>query len=180
MPWYKRWAIGGLLFFTKAVGCLPCQSLRMLIYRIALRLKAGRRVTIYGNVEMRSPWKITIGEDAVVGNDCLLDGRRGLTIGRHVNISSGAWIWTLHHDIQATDFQAVGAPVTIGDRAWICARAMVLPGVTVGEGAVVAAGAVVTKDVPPYAVVGGVPAKQVSERNRDLAYELWPGRVPWV
>lgn len=58
----------------------------------------------------------------------------------------------------------------IEDHAWIGARVIILPGVTVGEGAVVAAGAVVTRSVPPYAVVGGVPAKRIGERNRDLLY----------
>ena len=68
-------------------------------------------------------------------------------------------------------------PITIEDYAWVGSRATVLPGVTIGRGAVVAAGAVVTKDVPAYAVVGGVPAKVIGERAKDLRYNL--SFQPW-
>jgi maltose O-acetyltransferase len=68
------------------------------------------------------------------------------------------------------DFAGRTAPVVIEDFAWLGSRAMVLPGVTVGKGAVVAAGAVVTRDVPPYAIVGGVPARVIGERERGLDY----------
>jgi len=63
-----------------------------------------------------------------------------------------------------------GAPVEIGDYAWVCSRSIILPGVKVGEGAVVACGAVVTKDVEPYTVVGGIPAKKIADRNKNLEY----------
>jgi len=109
-----------------------------------------------------------------------MDGRRGIILGRNVNISSGAWIWTLQHDMHDPDFKVVGGPVKIGDRAWICSRSMILPGVEVGEGAVVSAGAVVTKSVDPYAIVAGVPAKKIGDRKRNLRYELWDSRVPFV
>lgn len=71
--------------------------------------------------------------------------------------------------------------VQIGDYAWISRRAVILPGVTIGEGAVVAAGAVVTKNVAPYTVVGGVPAKFVAERPRGLTYTLGEcGHTPFI
>ena len=70
--------------------------------------------------------------------------------------------------------------MSIGDRAWLSFRATILPGVSVGEGAVVAAGAVVTSDVPPYAIVAGVPARVVGERSpRELSYELGASAAPW-
>ena len=80
-------------------------------------------------------------------------------------IATGAFIWTLHHDYNDVNFKSVGAPVTIGHHSWICSRAIILPGVNIGEYAVVASGAVVTKDVPPYAIVGGVPAKIIGHRE---------------
>jgi acetyltransferase-like isoleucine patch superfamily enzyme len=84
----------------------------------------------------------------------------------------GVWIWTLEHDPQDPNYAAVGGAVIIEDFVWISCRAIILPGVTVGEGAVVAAGAVVTKDVEPFSIVGGVPAKVIGVRNRNLTYKL--------
>jgi acetyltransferase-like isoleucine patch superfamily enzyme len=82
------------------------------------------------------------------------------------------WIWTLEHDPQSPAFATTGGPVVIEDYAWVSCRTVILPNVRIGRGAVVAAGAVVTRDVPDYAIVGGVPAKVIGERSRDLNYEL--------
>ena len=115
---------------------------------------------------------VQIGANTVINRDVLLDGRMGLVIGDNVSVSEGVAIFTLEHDPNSPDFANRGAPVRIADRAFIGARAIILPGVTVGEGAVVAAGAVVTHDVPPYTIVGGVPARPIGERRRDLSYTL--------
>lgn len=117
------------------------------------------------------PRRITIGQRSVINRGVVLDGRFPLTIGDNVSISIGSVILTLEHDLHAADFRAVGAPVTIGDRVFIGTRAVVLPGVSVGEGAAVAAGSVVTKDVDPYTIVGGVPAKAIGSRPRNLTYQ---------
>jgi acetyltransferase-like isoleucine patch superfamily enzyme len=124
---------------------------------------------------------VDIGEGSIVGHRAILDGRLGITIGKNVNISTGVWIWTVQHDHQDPYFRDVGGPVKIGDNAWISCRAILLPGVTIGEGAVVAAGAVVTQDVDEYTVVGGVPAKKIGERCRDIKYSLADGSpIPFV
>ncbi len=119
-----------------------------------------------------APWRLTIGRSSVVGDHAILDARAGLTIGENVNISTKAAIWTGQHDYQSPDFAYVEAPVRICDYAWLSFRATILPGVTVGEGAVVAACAVVTKDVEPFTIVAGVPARVIGTRNRDLRYDL--------
>src|SRR4051794_2186580 len=111
---------------------------------------------------------ITIGRMTVVNQQCCLDGRGGLTIGDYVSISPGVWILTDSHDMEDPLFREVLAPVTIGNHVWIGSRALILPGVTVGEGAVIAAGAGVTANVEPYAVVGGVPARQIGTRSRNV------------
>lgn len=134
---------------------------------------------IYGGTEFRAPNKIHIGQNSIVGNDCLLDGRSELFIGQNVNISSGVWIWTQHHDMQSSNFDIVGDKVTINDRVWLCSRSIILPGVVVGEGAVVASGAVVSRDVPPFAIVGGIPAKIIGTRTRELTYQLGDS-VPFI
>ena len=87
-------------------------------------------------------------------------------------------ILTKGHDIDSADFSTKGAPVVIGDYVWLCANVLVLPGVTIGTGAVVLAGSVVTKSVEPYSVVGGNPAQFLRQRTRALDYKLhWD---PWV
>lgn len=135
-------------------------------------MKVGKGVGLYTSCEIRNPKGISIGKGSVVGNRCLLDGRRGIEIGEKVNISPEVFIWTLHHDYNDPSFVQIGAPVKVGNYAWICSRAIILPGVEIGEGAVVASGAVVTKNVAPYTVVGGIPAKKISERNKNLNYNL--------
>ena len=146
---------GGSLLLVTAVGRLPSASARTALYGL-MGLTVGRRVHIYGGMEIRSPGRITIGDGSVVGLNAILDGREGITIGRNVNLSSEVAIWTLQHDPQAADFGTKGGPVVVEDRAWLSFRCTVLPGVTIGEGAVVAAGSIVTKDVAPFTIVAGV------------------------
>ena len=128
--------------------------------------------SIHRNCRFYRPGGVSIGAHTVINRDVLLDGRSGLRIGDNVSISEGSQILTLEHDPNSPSFEWSGAPVIIGDRVFLGARAIILPGMTVGEGAVVAAGAVVTHDVPPYTIVGGVPARPIGERRRDLAYSL--------
>jgi acetyltransferase-like isoleucine patch superfamily enzyme len=104
----------------------------------------------------------------------------GLTIGSNVNISNEVMIWTLHHDYNDADFASTGQAVIIEDYVWLCSRSIILPGVTIGKGAVVAAGAVVTKNVEPYTVVGGIPAKQIAKRNENLTYDLGDAILPII
>ncbi len=113
---------------------------------------------------------ISIGDNSVINRFTYLDGREPLVIGNNVNVSHYTLIQTLTHDPQAPDFGTRPGPVVIGDHAWIGARAIILPGVTIGEGAVVGAGAVVTRDVAPYTIVAGSPARAINQRTRDLHY----------
>ena len=154
-------------------GLIPLHIIRFAIYR-SLGLTLGKNSVIYGCCEIRCPKRICIGTDSAIGNRCILDGRSGLRIGNSVNISTGAWIWTLEHDPNAADFGPQGGPVVINDYVWIGGRTIIMPGVTIGRGAVVASGAVVTKDVPEYSIVAGIPAKVIGQRRRDLNYKCGP------
>jgi len=117
--------------------------------------------------------KVNIGDHNVINYGCTFDGRRyQITIGNNVSIGPEATVLTLGHDPQSLEFADKGGDVIIGDRVWIGYRALILPGVEIGEGVVVAAGAVVTKSVPPYTIVGGNPAKKIGDRNRNLTYNL--------
>jgi len=160
--------------FLQYVGFIPCQSIRFSIYR-SFGLKLGKDSVIYGGCEIHSPKGISIGSGSSIGHRCILDGRSGLTIGNSVNMSTEVWIWTLQHDLNATDFRIKGGPVVIDDYVWLCGRTIILPGVTVGRGAVVASGAIVTKNVPEFAIVAGIPAKIIGQRRHDLNYQCGPG-----
>lgn len=117
--------------------------------------------------------KVHLGERNVINFGCLFDGRKfHIRTGNDVSIGPEATILTLGHDPQSPDFAERGADVVIGDRVWIGYGALILPGVTLGEGVVVGAAAVVTKNVPAYAIVAGNPARQVGERNQTLRYSL--------
>lgn len=163
----------GLSFlYNQWVGRFPSRRLRAFYLRCYLgKMAEGTGVQMHCRV--LNGRKIFLGERNVINFGCLLDGRQyAIRTGTDVSIGPEASILTLGHDPQDAGFAARGGDVNIGDRVWIGYRAIVLPGVTIGEGAVVGAGAVVTRDVLPYAIVAGVPARKVGERQRDLNYHL--------
>lgn len=135
-------------------------------------MKIGTGTVIYRNCEIRNGAGISIGKFSSVGHECKLDGRGGLKIGNSVNLSSGVWIWTQEHGVNCPMFSVTSAPVTVGDYVWLGGRVIVLPGVKIGVGAVVASGAVVTKDVEDYSIVAGVPARKIGVRTSKLNYKL--------
>lgn len=140
----------------------------------------GTGVTVYHGLKARGAKRISIGARTSIGDDATLDGRGGLTIGKDVNFSSEVQVWTAQHDWTATDFAYVDAPVLIGDRCWLGPRVIVLPGTTIGEGTVVAAGAVARGDLEPFSLYGGIPAKKIGNRDTHLNYELDASRSkPW-
>jgi maltose O-acetyltransferase len=117
--------------------------------------------------------KVFLGERNVVNFGCLFDGRKyRIETGDDVSIGPCASILTLGHDPRSPEFADRGGDVRVGSRVWIGYGALVLPGVKVGEGAVVGAAAVVTEDVAPYTIVAGNPARIIGERNRELNYTL--------
>lgn len=129
-------------------------------------------MSIFASVDIRNLKGLVIEEGCSIGPKVLLDARRGLYLHKNVTIAYEAIVWTLHHDMNSDDFHAVGGSVEIGEYAWICSRSIILPGVKIGEGAVVASGAIVTKDVEPYSIVAGIPAKKIGERKRNtFSYE---------
>lgn len=133
--------------------------------------RLGKDTFISRNVKFRSIQNIFIGEGCVINPDVLLDGRGGkVVIGNYVDIAQETNIWTQSHETD--NHQTIGADTVIGDFAWIGSRVTILPGVTIGDNAVCAAGAVVTKDVPSNAIVAGVPAKVIGTRKRTEDYKL--------
>jgi len=159
------------------IGHLPSHHIRRLFYRTA-GIKIGAGSAIHMGARFYKPSNIAIGTDSIIGENAVLDGRDKLIIGNHVDIASQVMIYNAQHDVNDEYFSQINGPVTIGDYVFIGPRAIILPGVCIGVGAVAAAGAVVTKDVPPYAIVGGVPARIIGERRlKNLHYRL--GRAHW-
>ncbi|MBU0572171.1 acyltransferase [Patescibacteria group bacterium] len=141
-------------------------------------MKIGRGSVIHMWANFFQPKNIKIGEGSIIGDRVFLDGRAKLTIGNHVDIASNVLIYNSEHDIEAEDFSAREEPVEIDDYVFIGPRVIILPGVKIGKGAIVAAGAVVSKNVPNFAIAGGVPAKTIGERkNKNLKYKLGRARL---
>lgn len=139
-------------------------------YLKLVKLKIGSSF-IMKNSYIMTPQKIKIGEHSHINRGCLLDGRGSITIGDNVSISHNVSIITGSHKINAPNFSAKFLPIKIEDYVWIGANATILQNVTIGKGAVICAGAVVTKDIVPYSIVAGVPAKQIGIRNKELNYK---------
>ncbi|PIQ72996.1 acetyltransferase [Candidatus Roizmanbacteria bacterium CG11_big_fil_rev_8_21_14_0_20_35_14] len=165
------------VYWLHLIGCVPCHCFRRFFYRLA-GIKIGKGSVIHTKARFYDPRNIILDEDTIVGEGVVLDGREKLVIGSHVDIASEVMIYNSQHDIEDENFSAVDKPVVIEDYVFVGPRSIILPGVKIGKGAVVGAGAVVTKDVPPFAIVGGVPAKIIGERKlKTLNYKL--GRARW-
>ena len=141
-----------------------------------LRVFFARRVCSLGrnvNIERNAYFtpQLRLGDNSGVGIDCEIYGP--VTIGKGVLMGPKVVIFTDGHAFDRTDIpigqqgMTKPEPVSIGDDCWLGRRVMVMPGVTIGDGCVIAAGAVVTKDIPPYSVAGGVPARVIKNRLDD-------------
>ncbi len=171
--WEKIFRGGWCRYVLFHVGYIPSLHIRRLIYK-ALGCKMGRNNVFHFRTEIREINQLHLGDGNIIGDNALLDARRGLVIGNNVNISSNVSIYSLQHDHRDPLFRCIpsGGKVVIEDRVWLGANVIVLPGVTIKEGAVCCAGCVVTKDVEPFSVVAGIPAKKVNERPRTLDYKF--------
>lgn len=177
----KQLLNGWMMYSVTRLGKVPCQRYRKLILKYIYQMDIGKNVVIYGDFRIRAPWNITIGKGSIVGDGCQLDGRNGIIIGSNVNISTGVYIYTEQHDVNDPYFESgnSGGCVVIGDRAWLSSRTTVLPKVCVGKGAVLASGALASKDLQEFGIYVGIPARKVGERNRQLKYEFDGSALPF-
>jgi len=159
-------------YTSEMIGHVPVHAIRLWWYRHICRMRIGERSSIHRHCRIYQPDCITIGDNSVINYGVLLDGRGGLCIGDNVSISDGTVILTLEHDVDDPAFNLRPGPVHIHDDVFIGSCARILPGVTLGEGSVIGVGAVVTRDVDPYTVVCGVPARYIRDRSRDLHYQF--------
>lgn len=184
------------IFLATLTGYIPSHTIRLFLYRHAFRIRIGKDSSIHWFARFNQPTGIKIGHNTVIGNDAFLDGRfprrfdrsnmnpwiyikeflyphiKPIRIGNNVSIAGEVRIFTMEHDINDPFFKEIGRPVVIDDYAVIGTRVTILPGVHIGKGAVIASGAVITKNVAPYTVVGGIPAQYIKDRSKDLRYIL--------
>ncbi len=170
-------ALGYLLYYFFARH-LPCSTVpyslgAKYVRRMCAKLmfdKCGKNVNIEHGAFLASGKGIEIGDNSGIGINCRITGP--LSIGKDVMMAPGVNIVTQNHEIADITIPmrlqtAEKKKVTICDDVWIGVNALILPGITVGRGSVVAGGAVVTKDVPPYTIVGGNPAKIIRSRKKE-------------
>jgi acetyltransferase-like isoleucine patch superfamily enzyme len=173
----RFWSALELYLANHVIAHVPSFRVRHWYYRHVLGYPIGRDSSIHMDVFVTGS-AISIGNNVVVNRRCYLDGRVGIDIRNNVSISPEVYIVSLEHDPDSPAFATRGGPVVIEDHVWIGARAFVAPGVRLGEGAVIGAGAVVTRDINPYRVAVGVPAREIRDRNRHLDYAC--RYFPWA
>lgn len=165
------------LFVLWIVAYIPSHIIRNFIYRMA-GIKMGKSSTFHMGARFYQPKNIHIGAGTIIGSHVFIDGRAIVNIGSNVDIASEVMIYNSEHDINNPEFTATEESVVIGDYCFIGPRVIIMPGVEIGTGAVVAGGAVVTKSVPDFAIVGGVPSKQIGSRNlKNPNYRLGRPRL---
>ena len=144
---------------------LPGSALRVLLLRLfGARIGAG--VRLKPGLRVKFPWRLCVGDHAWLGENVWLDNLAEIRIGDHCCVSQGAHLCTGSHDWTREGFDLVTRPIRLEDQSWICARAVVGPGVRVGQGAVLALGSVATHDLAPWQVHQGVPARPVRPRGQ--------------
>jgi len=157
------------MFDFKIEKFLKIRNIRYIFMKRRLK-SCGKRVIFASGIRFLTPKNISIGNNVRIGAKSMISGQGGITIGNNVSLAPEVLIWSSNHNYLAPeqlpyDREIIKKPVVIEDNVWIGARASIIPGVTVGEGAVIGLGSVVTKDVPKCAIVAGNPARIIKYRD---------------
>lgn len=172
--------IGYEKYLMHRIKLFPSHSVRNFVYRHVYLINMQKDSVIYFGCEIRSGVNLHIGKGSIIGDNCILDARQGIYIGENVNLSSEVHLWTEAHDVNDSYFRSMPrnrGPIYVGNRVWLGSNVTVLDNVKIGEGAVVCSGAIVTKDVESFAIMAGIPARKIGERNMDLKYEFTGGHT---
>lgn len=153
---------------------VPIRIIRKIWLRFFMHSKIGKKTYIDMGCYYMCPFKLSVGNYTHINRECFLDCRGSIEIGNRVSISHRVNLVTGSHDINSSANDYISKPIKIEDYVFIGFGATILQGVTIGKGAVICAGACVTKNVAPYAVVGGIPAKVIRNRRHELNYKCNP------
>lgn len=155
------------------IAYCPFEKCRHIYYRKIMKIGIGEDSHVSMGQFITGFYKkpaISIGKNTVINRRCYIDGRIGVTIGDNCNISFGVTFISLQHNAQSPSFACTGNPIIIENNVWLGANSIIMPGVTIGNGSVIGAGAVVTKSIPPFSIAVGVPAKVIKSRNKNINY----------
>lgn len=155
------WALAHPLF---RLSPRPLFGWRRLLLR-AFGAQVGRKVHVYSTTRIEMPWNLSVGDWSSLGERVHVYNLGPVSIGQRATVSLGALLCAGSHDHRQRSLPLVRPPIDVGDDVWVCAEAFVGPGVRIGNGAVVAARAVVARDVPDWAIVAGNPARVVGQRE---------------
>lgn len=131
----------------------------------------GRECHIYAGARIWAPWNLVCGDGVAIADGAEIYNPAVITLGDHAIVSQQAYLCGATHDLGDPEFPMISAPIRIGERAWICARATVQMGITVGAGAVLALGAIATRDLESWSIHAGVPARKIKDRPRFQVME---------
>lgn len=166
--WLKAFAMEYMV--NDILPHIPFWNWRRAYLRL-LGTKIGAGTFVMKRNYFMNPNLLTVGQNSHINRGCILDARGGIIIGDNVSVSHRVNIMTGSHDMKSDDFCGIFKPIEINDYAWLGVGCTILQNVVIGKGAVVCAGAVVTRNVEDFAVVAGVPAKKIGERTKSLDYK---------
>lgn len=154
------------------ISKIPSHTIRLFYYRKLMNFNIGEGSTILMGCTFDACGNLAMGDYSTINSNCRIDTRGGITIGNSVSISNDVTLLTADHDMNSSTFSGREAAINIKDYVWIGTRALVLPGISIDKGAVIAASSTVTKNVQSYDVVAGTPAKFIKKRIVELNYTV--------
>jgi acetyltransferase-like isoleucine patch superfamily enzyme len=157
--------------YNSIITNIPSYTIRKLFLTRILRIKIGKESAVHMGCFFTGS-NISIGNNTVINRRCYLDGRARLTIGNNTSISPETYILSLDHDAQSSQFETIQKETIIKDNVWIGVRSIILPGVTIEDGAVIGAGSVVTKKINRFEIAAGNPAKYIKMRDAEINYRI--------
>ncbi len=172
--WQAAWFFLGLPLLRSSV--LPSSGLRVRLLR-AFGARIGSGVVLKQEVNVKYPWHLVVGDHCWIGEGAWIDCLTTVRLGSNVCVSQGAYLCTGNHDWKDPHFGLVVSPIQVNDGAWVGARSILTPGVVLGEGAIAAAGSVVTRDIPAFEIHAGNPAVFARRREVRSATET-PAHIP--
>lgn len=164
-PHFKKrlvWQLINKTLFRLLVGPFLKNARVLLLKTFGADVEWG--VMIYSTVDIWAPWNLKMGKYSCIGGQVKLYNKDMIIIDDNVVVSQGAYLCTASHDITSPSHNLITSPIHLCDHSWVAADAFIGMGVTIGKGAVVGARAAVFKDVEPWSVVGGNPAKFIKKR----------------
>jgi putative colanic acid biosynthesis acetyltransferase WcaF len=168
--WYKPGGSGikrGLWYITNSLffnSCFPVNGIKLFLLRL-FGAKVGKGVVIKPSVNIKYPWKLDIGDYVWIGEKAWIDNLAKVTIGDHVCISQGALLLTGNHHYKKLTFDLVIGEIVLKNGVWIGAKAIVCPGITCEEHAILSVGSIATEHLKAYTIYQGNPAVPVRDRN---------------